>query len=111
MVVQTTVFPSVPRLPVVPDLILVLTVYLGLRHHGFGGALGAFLFGYFVDTFSGTVLGAHAFALTAVYAGVALVAPDLWVEGGVPATAMVFLRALGRELVAAGGGTGVGPPG
>ena len=60
MVVQTTVFPSVPRLPVVPDLILVLTVYLGLRHRGVGGALGAFLFGYFVDTFSGTVLGANA---------------------------------------------------
>jgi len=48
MVIQTTVFPLLPRLPVVPDLILVLTVYLGLRHHGVGGAMGAFLFGYFL---------------------------------------------------------------
>src|SRR5207302_1917050 len=87
MVIQTTVFPSLPRLPVVPDLILVLTVYVGLRHHGIGGAMGAFLFGYFVDTFSGTVLGANAFALTAVYAGVAVVARNLWIEGGLPAVA------------------------
>src|SRR2546427_3057796 len=111
MVIQTTVFPSLPSLPVVPDLILVLTVYLGLRHHGLGGALGAFLFGYFVDTFSGTVLGANAFALTAVYAGVALVARNLWIEGGLPAMAMVFLGALGRELVAAAVGTVVAAPG
>src|SRR2546427_13030091 len=103
MVVQTTVFPSVPRLPVVPDLILVLTVYLGLRHHGLGGALGALLFGYFVDTFSGTVLGANAFALTAVYAGAGLVARNLWVGGGVPAPAMVFLGAPGVGAGAAGG--------
>ena len=111
MVVQTTVFPSVPHLPVVPDLILVLTVYLGLRHHGVGGALGAFLLGYFVDTFSGTVLGANAFAMTAVYGGVALIARNLWIEGGLPAMTMVFLGALGRELAVAAVGTVVAAPG
>ena len=110
MVIQTTVFPSLPRLPVVPDLILVLTVYVGLRHHGIGGAMGAFLFGYFVDTFSGTVLGANAFALTAVYAGVAVVARNLWIEGGLPAMAMVFLGALGRQVAAAAVGMVVAGP-
>jgi len=100
MVIQTTVFPSLPHLPVMPDLILVLTVYVGLRHHGIGGAMGAFLLGYFLDTFSGTVLGANAFALTAVYAGVALVARNLWIEGGLPAMAMVFLGALARQVAA-----------
>src|SRR5437870_13110894 len=110
MVIQTTVFPALPRLPVAPDLILVLTVYLGLRHHGVGGAMGAFLFGYFVDTFSGTVLGANAFALTAVYGGVSLVARNLWIEGGLPAMAMVFLGALGRELPVAAVGTAAAAP-
>jgi len=110
MVIQTTVFPSLPRLPVVPDLILVLTVYVGLRHHGIGGAMGAFLFGYFVDTFSGTVLGANTFALTAVYAGVAVVARNLWIEGGLPAMAMVFLGALGRQVAAAAVGMVVAGP-
>jgi len=46
----------------VDDLVLVLAVYLGVRHHGAGGAFGAFLLGYFLDTFSGTLLGVHAFA-------------------------------------------------
>src|SRR5437667_10918922 len=101
MVIQTTVFPSLPRLPVVPELILEVTVYVGLRRHGIGGAMGAFLLGYLVDTFSGTVLGTNAFALTAVYAGVTLIARNLWIEGGLPAMAIVFLGALGREVATA----------
>ena len=99
MLVQTTVFPWLPRLPVVPDLIVVLVVYLGLRHQGVGGALGAFLLGYFLDTFSGTTLGVNAFALTAVYAGVVLIARNLWIEGGVPAMIVVFIGAFGRDVM------------
>ena len=55
MLLQTTIFPSLPGLPVVPDLILVLAVYLGVAHQTIGGAAGAFLLGYFLDTFSGTL--------------------------------------------------------
>lgn len=99
MLVQTTVLSWIPRLPVVPDLIVVLVVYLALRHPGLGGALGAFLLGYFLDTFSGTTLGVNAFALTAVYGGVSLIARNLWIEGGVPAMLVVFAGALGRELM------------
>ena|SRR5689334_17020196 len=99
MLVQTTVFPWVPHLPVVPDLLVVLVVYLGLRHPGVGGALGAFLLGYFLDTFSGTTLGVNAFGMTAVYAGVTLVARSLWIEGGVPAMLVVFVGALARDLL------------
>src|SRR5438552_1894052 len=54
-----------------------------------------------VDKFSGTVLGTNAFALTAVYAGVTLIARNLWIEGGLPAMAIVFLGALGREVATA----------
>ena len=38
-----------------PDLVLVLCVYLGLHEHSIAGALGAFLLGYFLDSFSGDV--------------------------------------------------------
>lgn len=102
MLVQTTIFPSVPRLPVVPDLVLVLVVYLGLRHRGAGGACGAFLLGYFLDTFSGTMLGLNTFALTAVYVAVALLARNLWIDGGIPAMAVVFLAACAREAAIVG---------
>ena len=55
-----------------------------------GGSLGAFALGYLLDTFSGTVLGVHAFAFTLVYIGVHLVARVLWTEGGVPAVLVVL---------------------
>jgi len=99
MLAQTTVFPWVPHLPLVPDLLVVLVVYLGLRHQGLGGACGAFLIGYFLDTFSGTTLGVNAFGMTAVYAGVTVVARSLWIEGGVPAMIVVFGGALARDLI------------
>ena len=98
MVLQTTVFPALPLLPVVPDLLLVLAVYLGVRHQSVGGALGAFLLGYFLDTFSGTLLGLNAFALTAVYLGVQAAARQLWLERGVPLLTVVFVGALVRDL-------------
>ena len=74
MLLQTTIFPSLPGLPVVPDLILVLAVYLGVAHQTIGGAAGAFLLGYFLDTFSGTILGMHAFAITAAYLAMTIMA-------------------------------------
>lgn len=95
MVLQTTVLPA---LPVMPDLILVLAVYLGLRHRDVGGAIGAFLLGYFQDAFGGPVLGLQAFALTAVWAAVYLVAGSLWTEGGFPVIAVVLFGAVVQGL-------------
>ena len=102
VLLQTAVFAAFPRLPVVPDLVLVLAVYLGVRHHGVGGALGAFLLGYFLDTFSGTVLGLHAFVLSAVYAAAYLIARHLWMEGGLPVMGVVFVGACVGELAMLG---------
>jgi rod shape-determining protein MreD len=93
MLLQTTLFPALLPAAVIPNLILVLVVYLGLQQHGVAGAVGAFLLGYFLDTFSGTLLGVNAFALTAVYMAVYLVARTLWTDGGFPAMAVVFAAA------------------
>jgi rod shape-determining protein MreD len=67
-----------------------------MYHHGVRGVAGAFILGYALDTFSGTVFGLNAFAMTLVYVGVYLVARMLWTEGGVPSMAVVFVAALGR---------------
>jgi|SRR6266850_7898707 len=99
MLCQTTLLPSLP-LPIVPDLVLVLAVYLGVRHPTGGGALGAFLLGYFLDTFSGTLLGLNAFALTAVYLGVHFVARHLWFERGLPVIAIVLFGGFLRDVAA-----------
>jgi len=102
MLLQTAIFPAVPWLPVVPNLVLVLAVYLGARHQGVGGACGAFFLGYFLDTFSGTVLGLHTFALTAVYAMVYVIARTLWMQGGLPVVGVVFLGACVGEVAEVG---------
>jgi rod shape-determining protein MreD len=103
MLLQTTVGAVVtPLTEVVPNLILVLAVYLGLRHHGVGGVAGAFVLGYFLDTFSGTLLGVHAAACTAAYVVAYLIARTLWTEDGLPAMIVVFLAALVHTVVAHG---------
>jgi rod shape-determining protein MreD len=99
MVLQTTVFPSIPALPVAPNLMLVLAVYLGVFHRNMGGAIGAFLLGYFLDAFSGDRLGVNAFAFTLVFAGVQLVAKSIWVQGSVPVMVVVFVAGCLRGLV------------
>ncbi len=111
MLLQTTIFPSLPGLPVVPDLILVLAVYLGVAHQTIGGAAGAFLLGYFLDTFSGTLLGQNAFALSAVYLGVRFVARHLWFERGLPVMALAFFGGLVRGVAAAAAAALAAAPG
>lgn len=101
MLVQTTIGELVAAVTeVVPNLVLVLVVYLGLHYHGVGGVVGAFLLGYFLDTFSGTILGVQASACTAAYVVAYLISRTLWTEDGLPAMIVVFLAALVHTLVA-----------
>jgi rod shape-determining protein MreD len=100
MLLQTTILPDVVPAPWVPNLILVLVVWLALHQRGAGGALGAFLLGWFLDTFSGTLLGVHAFACTVTYLTVWTVGRTLWTDRGVSAMGMVFV-ASGVHLGAA----------
>jgi len=100
MLLQTAVFPVLVPAGLAPNLVLVLVVYLGVQQFGAWGALGAFTLGYFLDTFSGTLLGLHAFAFTALYLAVHYVARLLWTEGGVPAMLIVFAAACGHGLIA-----------
>ena len=98
VLLQTSVVPLVPVLPVVPDLLLVLTVWVGLRHHGVGGVAGAVALGYVLDTFSGTTLGLHMFALTAAYVSTYVLARTVWTEGGVSTVLVTFAAACTRDF-------------
>jgi rod shape-determining protein MreD len=51
----------------IPDLIVILAVDLGLRHHSVVSAVLAFAMGYAVDALSGTVLGVNAFLITLIF--------------------------------------------
>jgi rod shape-determining protein MreD len=76
---------------VIPDLVLILCVYLGLYQHDVGGVSGAFLLGYLLDSFSGSLVGLNAFAMTTVYLVVYLMSRRLWMDNALSAVAMVFL--------------------
>ena len=114
LLLQTTLFPPLRAvIAVTPDLVLVLAVYLGLRHPTALGACGAFLLGYCLDTFAGNTLGLHAFTLTRVFAGTALVSGAVRTDSGGTLVLVVFaagcLEAAAVTTVLALGGSEAAP--
>jgi rod shape-determining protein MreD len=98
LLLQTTVLHGLTGGRIIPDLVLILCVYLGLYEHNLGGATGAFLFGYLFDSFSGSLVGLHAFAMTTVYLVVYLVSRRLWMDNTLSGVAMVFLGSVLKGL-------------
>jgi rod shape-determining protein MreD len=103
LLLQTTVLHTLTGDRVIPDLALILCVYFGLHEHSVAGATGAFLLGYLLDSFSGSVVGLNAFAMTTVYLMVYLISRRLWMDNALSSIAMVFLATLvkGFAIVAA----------
>jgi rod shape-determining protein MreD len=102
VLLETTLIHLLPLGPVMPDLVVILCVYLALHEHTVAGALGAFLLGYFADNFSGGVLGVHAFAMSLVFVLVYLLATQLWMDNVVANVAVVFGASLLKALAVAG---------
>ena len=67
LVVQTTVLAQLPHQLAKPDFLLILTVYFGLFLSPLAGATLAFLSGYLMDVFSGSIFGIQAFSKTAIF--------------------------------------------
>ena len=67
LAIQTEVAFWFPISMLIPNLVLILVVDLGFRHHGIAGAILAFAMGYALDTFSGSTLGLNALLMTLVY--------------------------------------------
>lgn len=94
VLLQTAVLQALPFDQPAPDLLLILCVYIGLRHHGAGGALGAFLLGYLEDSVSGGPAGLNAFGMVVVYLFVYLTCRRLWVDNLISRIVLVFLAAV-----------------
>lgn len=102
LLVQTTLLRLTPVGGAIPDLVLVLCVYLGLHYQRVGGAVAAFFLGYLLDTFSGADLGVNAFAMTVVFLFVYLLSRRLWIEGTLPNIVVVFAAAVVKTLTILG---------
>lgn len=94
LLLQTTLLQTLRLDAAVPDILLVLVVYLGLYQHTAGGACGAFVLGYMEDSLSGTVVGLNAFAMSLVFLLVYLTSRRLWVDNVVSRVVVVFLASL-----------------
>lgn len=91
VLLQTTVLHLLPLGRFVPDLALVLCVYLGLNHPTVGAVVGTFVLGYSVDVFSaGGVLGLNAFAFSLVFLAVYLSSRAIWVHSPLSSAPVVF---------------------
>lgn len=101
IVLQGTFLRLLPFGHVVPDLVLVLCVYLGLHHPTMGAALGSFLLGYSVDVVSSRLLGLNAFAMSLVFLSVYLSSRSIWIQNPLVTSFVVLLAALvkGAALV------------
>jgi rod shape-determining protein MreD len=101
LLLQTTLLQLLPISPVVPDLTLVLCVYLGLYHPTVGAALGAFLLGYSIDIVSSRIIGLNAFAMSLVFLTVYLSSRSIWLQNPLVTSLVVLLASLvkGAALV------------
>jgi rod shape-determining protein MreD len=101
LLLQTTLLHLLPGGPIVPDLTLVLCVYLGLYHPTVGAALGSFLLGYSIDIVSSRVIGVNAFAMSLVFLSVYFSSRAIWLQNPMVTSLVVLLAAFvkGAALV------------
>lgn len=91
ILLQTSVLQT---LPFVPDLLLILCVYLGIYHRSVAGAAGAFFLGYALDSCSGLPAGTHTLAMSLIFSAVALVSQSLWMNNPVSVFGLIALAVL-----------------
>lgn len=106
LALQTTIPNLLPAAALMPNLVLILTVNLGLRHHTASAALTAFAIGYATDAFAGTQLGLNALIFTLIFALTYWMSRSLFSAGaGVGAIAVfggVILSDFGDYFVSSG---------
>ena len=111
LLIQTAVPLWFPFRALIPNLIIILTVDLGLRHHGALPALVAFAIGYATDAMSGTTLGMNAFLMTGVFLLTYEISSRLLVTNALlGATAVFFavmLAGFGAIVITSGRGASV----
>jgi rod shape-determining protein MreD len=106
LLIQTAVPLWFPFPALIPNLIVILTVDLGLRHHGAIPALLAFAIGYATDAMSGSTIGINAFLMTGVFLVTYEISSRLLVTNALVGATVVFfavmLAGLGAIAITSG---------
>ena len=110
LIVQTAVPLWFPTRALIPNLVIILVVDLGLRHHGALPAILAFAIGYATDAFAGSHLGLNAFLTTLVFLLTYEISSRLLVTNALVGAIAVFfavaVAGLGAAGIMAGEGAG-----
>jgi rod shape-determining protein MreD len=91
VLLQTTLLHLLHLGPFVPDLTLVLCVYLGLNHPTVGAVVGSFMLGYSIDVFSSPILGLNCLAMSLVFLTAYLSSRSIWIHSPLLSAPVVFL--------------------
>lgn len=83
-----------------PNLIIILAVDLGLRHHGALPAVLAFAMGYATDAVAGSHPGLNAFMMTTVFLVSHEISTRLMVTNALVGATVVFLGVIATALAA-----------
>ncbi len=82
----------------IPNIIIILTVDLGLRHHGVLPAILAFAMGYATDALAGTHPGLNAFMMTMVFIVSYEISTRLMVASAFVGATVVFFGVIATAL-------------
>ena len=99
LVVQTTWLTSFPIRRIRPDIVLILTLYLGISSPPISGGILAFILGYLMDLFSGNGFGLYAFSRPILFYGAQLFKDRIYLESVHSRSLFVFLFALSEGFV------------
>ncbi len=91
LVIQTTALGELSHQLAKPDLLLIITVYLGLYSKPLAGAILVFLSGYLMDIFSGSIFGVQTFSKTAIFFLTILIKDRFYVESPLFQAGTIFL--------------------
>jgi rod shape-determining protein MreD len=98
LTIQTTFWASLSIQSFGPDLLLILTLYLGFTYPPLTGGILAFFMGYLTDLFSGNTIGLYTLSRPLLFYGVKHFRNRLYLESLPFKFVFVFLSALMEGL-------------
>ena len=98
LAIETAVPHLVSFRALVPNLIIILAVDLGLRHHGVLPAVIAFTMGYATDALAGSHPGLNAFMMTMVFLVSYEISTRLMVANAFVGATLVFFSVIATAL-------------
>lgn len=99
LTLQTTWVASFPVWRVRPDIVLILTVFLGIASPPISGGMVAFILGYLMDLFSGNSFGLYTFSRPLLFYGTQLFKDRIYLESVHSRSLFVFLFTLAEGLM------------